>query len=519
MNSPSGHQRPTPPVIASGMTPTSECKFFLADRSLPWWTVAGSVLMTNISAVQFVGLNGSSYQYGVIFIAWELFAIVGIVAAAKVFLPCYFARGVTTVTEVVGLRFGENVRRFTAAIFLISLGLVYLPTLVYSGSIILSAVTGLESATGWSQPQTLTTAAVAIVVLGNVYLLLGGMRFIAVSDTLVAVGFIGFSTLFLGLCLVHLGDGSLETGLGQLFTRHRERWNPFGRADSPLPADTLFTGMVLVNVQVWGTSQMILQRALSARSLADAQKGMLAAAFAKLIVPLFVIVPGMIGFLLWGDTVERPDQIILRLAETVLPGSLQAGFAVIIFLLVVTSFNSGIHSAVTLFTRDLAPAFKLSAQRKLLSGGVFGLLLSVAIAALVPRYYERGESFFSRMKQLDSVFSLLALILVVFSISRLHYDTRRVMTAASISALAYLGALLTLAIDGPPPTLHWLHGVFLAFGLGCTVVWLGQGKPAETLEPPGHAKWSKQEQVALILFSAVVLVYLGCLGLSQLNPG
>ena len=188
----------------------NEREFFLANRSLSGWTVAGSILLTNISTIQFIGLNGSAYQWGAIFIAWEIIAVIGMIVSAKVFLPHYYSSGVSTIPEFVGLRYGKVGRSVIAVLVFVSTGFIYLPTLVYSSSVIFSNFLDFGFFNALSPTHKLLVIAMFLVLIGNTYIFFGGMRFIAMTDSIVAIIFGSFGVALLVGCIVRLSG--LEPG-------------------------------------------------------------------------------------------------------------------------------------------------------------------------------------------------------------------------------------------------------------------------------------------------------------------
>ncbi len=490
-----------------------EREFFLADRSLSGWTVAGSILLTNISTVQFIGLNGSAYQWGVIFIAWEVIAVFGMIVCAKMFLPHYYSSGVATIPEFVGLRYGKKGRLALAILVCLSTGFIYLPTLVYSSSVIFADVFRIQFLLDLPPGSRFFFMAVFLVLIGNTYILFGGMRFIARSDTAVAIifGLFGLS-LTIG-CALKVGDGNLAVFFRTFTETNGERLNPFGDPDSTIPWTTLLTGLLLINVQVWCTAQGILQRALAARSLPEAQKGVLLAALGKLIIPFIVIIPGMIAYTVFKDGVERPDSIVLVMSEFLFPRWGIWIIGIISFLLFVTSFNSNMHALSTLFINDvLSYIIKKTKLQGTPLYATSGAIISLIIICIVPNLYQLDDAFFIHMKRNEAFFNITILFIVVNCVMPKSVSPRGLFYAILAAALLYFPMVFFLPALGV--NLNWLHALSLTFAIlyivSVTCFKQERHPYPYSLEPT----WKSINPVSVIMSGIAVLWYGGLWGLS-----
>ena len=195
--------------------------FFLAGRSLTGTFIAGSLLLTNISAEQIIGLAGSAYAFNLSSMAWEVVAVIAIIITALVLLPRYLARGFTTLPQFLGERFSPGVRFATVGLFLLGYGLVTIPSVLYSGTIAV-----LETFMGDLDSQwAFIGALIVIAMIGMAYSVTGGLRAIAVSDTLNGVGLVFFGFLIPLLALNHLGEGSISRGWDIVTHIHPEKLN------------------------------------------------------------------------------------------------------------------------------------------------------------------------------------------------------------------------------------------------------------------------------------------------------
>ncbi|MEM9327493.1 MAG: solute:sodium symporter family transporter, partial [Bacteroidota bacterium] len=251
-----------------GQTTTRE-GYFLGGRSLSGIFIAGSLLLTNLSAEQLIGLNGSAYCYNLSSMAWEVTAGVAIVIMALVFLPRYLRGAFTTLPEFLHARFDDGVRRLSVILFMLGYGLITIPSVLYSGSIAVLRLFDVPELLGVSYPLAITITIVTIGVIGSIYAIFGGLKAVAVSDTINGLGLLIVGILVPILGLIALGDGEFLRGVDTFFTAHTEKLNAIGSSSDPLPFGTIFTGMIFANLFYWGTNQYVIQRTLGAASLKE----------------------------------------------------------------------------------------------------------------------------------------------------------------------------------------------------------------------------------------------------------
>lgn len=337
--------------------------YFLAGRGLGAVFIAGSLLLTNLSAEQLIGLNGSAYGYNLSSMAWEVTAAFATICMAFIFLPRYLAGAFTTLPEFLNDRFDDDVRRLTVILFMLGYGLVTIPSVLYSGSIAVLQLFDVPRLFDLSYSNSLAITIVAIGSIGAVYAVFGGLKAVAISDTLNGVGLliIGIAVPLLGLSL--LGDGSVGQGLHIITNNNTEKLNAIGSVSDPTPFSTLFTGMIFANLFYWCTNQYVIQRTLGAKNLAEGQKGVLFSGFFKVMVPLIMMLPGVIAFHLYGavdsDTgLGSIDLAYPQLIRDVLPVYAMGFFLAVLLGAVFSSFNSLLNSAATLFCLDVYTPYK-----------------------------------------------------------------------------------------------------------------------------------------------------------------
>lgn len=233
--------------------------YFLAGRGLGATFIAGSLLLTNLSAEQLIGLNGSAYGYNLSSMGWEVTAAIATVLMAFIFLPRYLAGAFTTLPEFLSTRFDGGVRQMTVVLFMLGYGLVTIPSVLYAGSLAVIKIFDIPALMNLSDSASLVMTIVVIGLLGAAYAILGGLRAVAISDTLNGLGLllVGLAVPYLGLQV--LGGGSVSQGLNTVLTIETDKLNAIGGPSDPTPFATLFTGMILANLFYWCTNQYVIQ--------------------------------------------------------------------------------------------------------------------------------------------------------------------------------------------------------------------------------------------------------------------
>ena len=333
--------------------------YFLAGRGLTGTFIAGSLLLTNLSAEQLVGLNGSAYGFNMTAMAWEVTAGVAIIVMALVFLPRYLGGAFSTLPQFLEDRFDPQVRRLSAALFLLGYGLITIPSILYSGSLAVLRLFDVPALLGVGFPTALLLTIFVIGAVGGLYAVYGGLRAVAVSDTINGAGLLVVGALVPILGLMALGSGDFLAGLEVVLTDHTHKLNAIGGPTDPVPFGTLFTGMILANMFYWGTNQYVIQRTLGAKNLAEGQKGVLLSGFFKLLVPFFMMLPGIIAYHSYAGTLDHIDLAYPALVADVLPAYMAGFFLAVLLGAVFSSFNSLLNSAATLFCLDVyQPLFR-----------------------------------------------------------------------------------------------------------------------------------------------------------------
>lgn len=415
--------------------------YYLGGRSLGAITIAGSLLLTNLSAEQIVGLNGQSFAQGILVMAWETLAAISMIATAIYLLPKYMRSGITTIPEFIQERFDPQTKSILSILFLVAFGIVLLPTILYSGSLAFSTMFDLPELFGVSQSTVIWICVWSIGIIGSIYAIFGGLKAVAVSDLVNAIGLLIGGLLIPVFGLMLIGDGSVSEGLSELWNENPEKFNAKGEIDSFIPFGTIFTGMMIAQMYYWGTNQSILQRVFGAKSLADGQKGMILAGFVKFLIPIIVVLPGVIAWHLFEGNLENADQAYPALVRKVLPGAFLGFFAAVLFGAVLSSFNSLLNSSSTLFGVDLYRHYfnKEATELKTVKAGkIFGMFLALISMTISPFIANAPDGLFSYIQ--ESLGSLSVPILAVVTVGII---TKKVPALAAKIVLT-VGVLLYL---------------------------------------------------------------------------
>ncbi|MGY8671443.1 MAG: solute:sodium symporter family transporter, partial [Verrucomicrobiia bacterium] len=389
--------------------------YFLAGRSLSFPLIAGSLLLTNLSTEQMVGLNGAAFTDGLCVMVWEVVAVVALVFMAWFFLPRFLKSGVATVPQYLNIRFDRQTSIITNLIFLLAYVGILLPIILYTGATGMMGILDVPAMLG-SLPDSLgmaprTTALWLIVwlvgIIGSIYALFGGLRTVAVSDTLNGIGLFVGGFMITGFALSQLGgDGGISAGADMVMEQQRGRFNSIGGTSSSVPFGTIFSGIFLLNLFYWTTNQQIIQRTFGASSLAEGQKGVLLTGAFKLLGPLYLVIPGMIAYTMFaGDNIKADDAYGL-LVNKVLPAPLTGFFAAVMIGAILSSFNSALNSSCTLFSLGLyKTVFNPEADEAAVvrSGKIFGWIVAVAAMIIAP-LLAQTTSIFGYLQKMNGMY-------------------------------------------------------------------------------------------------------------------
>ena len=468
--------------------------YFLAGRKLPWIQVAGALLLTNLSTEQLIGLNGAASIHGAVVMAWEVVPVFALIAMAWYFLPRYWSGNITTVPQFLEQRFDATARRIMGIVFIITIALNILPFVLYSGGLAMSTIFHVHTQLGISEGASFQLMAWSIGIIGTCYVLFGGMKAVALSDTLYGAGLLVCGLLIPVLALFKLGDGDFLAGLNRLLQHQAAKIDPVGGPRSNVPFDTLFTGMLFINLFYWCTNQMIVQRSFGAKSFAEAQKGILATAGLKLLGPFFLVIPGIMAAEMFGAAaIGNGDLAYSLLVDAVLPPYLVGLFAAVFLGSVISAFNGGLHSVSTMFSLDLYRGWLrpgASDREMVRAGKLFSVVIVFVAIFTTSLLGSSSEGIFTMMKQVMSAFKLPLLAVVVTGMLSRRVPAWAanvsmilgVFTSIVLNCLWGVGFLGLGRFNVSSLHIHWLHlaalNTLLLCGFMLIVGWFAPAAPA-----------------------------------------
>jgi SSS family solute:Na+ symporter len=401
--------------------------YFLASKSLPWWAIGASLIAANISAEQFIGMSGSGFASGLAIASYEWMAAITLIIVGKYFLPIFIEKGLYTIPEFVEKRYSTNLKTILAVFWIALYVFVNLTTVLYLGSLALETIMGVPMMYG----------VMGLALFAAAYSLYGGLSAVAWTDVIQVVFLVvgGLVTTYLALNTVSDGQG-MFAGLTTIYDAVPERFAMILDETNPeyknLPGiAVLVGGMWVANLYYWGFNQYIIQRTLAAKSLKEAQKGILFAAGLKLVIPLIVVIPGIAAYVMVNDpeimarlgaaglenlpTPEQADKAypwLLQFLPTGLKGVAFAALAAAI----VSSLASMLNSTSTIFTMDIYKQYinKTASDKATVNMGRISAFVALIIACIMAPLLGNLDQAFQFIQEYTGVVSpgILAVFLL-----------------------------------------------------------------------------------------------------------
>lgn len=501
--------------------------YFLAGRSLTGPVIAGSLMLTNLSTEQLVGQAGQTYATNMGPMAWESTSCIALILLAFVFVPRYLKMGLTTIPEFLEQRYDSGLRKLITLLLLLGYLLTYLPTVLYSGALVFNQIFNISGLLQVSELQGVTVTATAIGIVGAIYAIFGGLKAVAVSDTVNGLGLIvgGIALPVITVCA--FGHGSFVDGIHNFINLiPAEKFNAINPANAQapmIPWPVLFTGMVVNNLFYWATNQTIIQRALGAKNLAEAQKGAIYAAALKIITPLFIAICGLLVFymahngLLSGDQVaaleKTSDLAYPTLIITMMPKPLLGFFAAVLFGAILSSFNSALNSCITLYTLDLhRPLFNPNASDAYLVriGKRFGIVLAIISICIAPAVSLAPSGLYDFLQSCFGFFNVPILATVIIGMFTKY--TPPIAPKAGLVLHVVLYSLTKTPLF--PIHCHYLYVLFFLFVFQIAFQ-LIMGKVCPTAQPyvmkdaqvVDMAPWKHGKKAAIICIVLMLALY------------
>lgn len=487
--------------------------YFMGGNSLTGFTIASTIIMTNLSTEQIVGQNGQSYGKGMEVMAWEVTAAVAVVLLAWIFLPKYLRYGVDTISELLEMRYGTFTKRFVSILFIFTYVVSFLPVVLYSGSLVFNKMFNIGKYLGVSDATATIIIAFVIGAVGVIYLFIGGLSLSAFSDSIYGVGLIIGGLIITILGLHHLGDGNFVKGFDHMIQRTPEKLNAFGAIDSDVvPWPTLFFGMFFNNLFFWCANQMIVQKALAGKNLKEAQKGAIYLSLFKVFGPIFTVIPGVIAYNYFNGGITSNDNAYPALIQAILPDWGYGLFGAVIFGAILSSFVGSLNSTTTLFTLDFyKPIFgkRASDQHIARVGHIATVVIGIIVVGISPLIALFPSGLYAIVQQFNGVYSMpvLALVLVAF------YSKHTSKLGAKVALVTHI--VLYAAISFMVPQLNYLYTFSFMFFIDLAIILVfNKFKPSNTFDlNTNKAKvdltpWKYRYITGGIVLGLVVLAYI-----------
>ncbi|MFM7023860.1 MAG: sodium:solute symporter family transporter [Flavobacteriales bacterium] len=448
--------------------------YFLAGNSLPWWAIGTSLIAANISAEQLIGMTGDGFTMGIAIASYEWMAAITLIVVGKFFLPIFLEKKIYSMPQFLEIRYDSRVKTILALLWLTLYIFVNLTSIMYLGGVCIEQVFGIP----------LQYAIIGIAVFSAFYTIIGGLKAIAYTD-FIQVGFLivgGLITTSLALDHFSGGAGFLG-GMQQVYEQFPEKFHMIFDESSKYHASLpgvlgVFVCLWIVNLNYWGFNQYITQRALAAKNLKEAQKGVILASFLKILMPMIVVVPGIIAFALKAPlTEEGKDQVYPWLLNSYLfPGIKGVVFAALVAA-IVGSLSSKTNSIATIFTMDIfKPVFgKQMSEGKLVNVGRICTLVSLVIAVFLAPFINLFQGGFQFIQEFTGFFSPGIFVIFVFGLFWKRANTQGALAVAICTLPVSL--ILYFYADGLP----FLYRIMISF-ISLSAIMIFMGLRAKTVD-------------------------------------
>jgi len=410
----------------SGKEKTAE-DYFLAGKSLPWWAIGASLIAANISAEQFIGMSGSGFAVGLAIASYEWMAAITLLVVGKYFLPIFIKQGLYTIPEFVEKRFNTSLKTILAVFWIALFVLVNLTSVLYLGG------KALDTILGTGDGASIVPFMVGLALFAAAYSVWGGLSAVAWTDVIQVVLLIIGGLVTTYIALDNITSGGVMNGLSHIYDVAGDKFHMILDKDNPefsnLPGiAVLIGGMWVANLYYWGFNQYIIQRALAAKSLKEAQKGIAFAGFLKIIVPLIVVIPGIIAFVMYQENIQGAadafataeginyDKAYPWLISEFIPTGLKGLVVAALSAAIVSSLASMLNSTSTIFTMDIYKPYinKTASNKQLVGVGRLTVIVALVIATSIANTMGSIPQMFQYIQEYTGVVSpgILAVFLM-----------------------------------------------------------------------------------------------------------
>lgn len=466
--------------------------YFLAGKSLPWWAIGASLIAANISAEQFIGMSGSGFSIGLAIASYEWMAALTLIIVGKYFLPIFIEKKIYTIPQFVEVRYSKNLKTILAVFWIALFIFVNLTSVLFLGSKALDTILGTGSG------EYIMHGILALAFFAAAYSIWGGLSAVAWTDVIQVVLLIVGGLITTMIALDHVTvEGGVFNGLGHIYHVAGDHFHMILKDGHPSFGDlpgiaVLVGGMWVANLYYWGFNQYIIQRTFAAKSLKESQRGIAFAAFLKLIIPIIVVIPGIVAYVMFTSpegTASIPgvseafrsgtggvnyDKAYPWLISQFVPTGLQGLVLAALSAAIVSSLASMLNSTSTIFTMDIYRAYinKDASDKQTVKVGRIAVLVSLLIAVLVAPSLGSVKEMFQYIQEYTGLVS--PGILGVF-IMGLFYK-RSTNNAAIWGAVLSLFIALGLKLGTEMPWMHQMMITWIATMLIIAIVSHLEGK-------------------------------------------
>ena len=478
--------------------------YFLAGRGLAWWAIGASIIASNISAEQFIGMSGSGYAIGLAMSIYEWIAALGLIIVAKWFLPIFLQKQIYTMPQFLELRFDARVKTVMTFFWLAVFIFINLTSIMYLGALTIRNVMGIP----------LMYGVLFLALFAGIYSIYGGLKAVAITDVVQVIFLVGGGLVTTFIAVNTLGDGEgLFKGFNNLYETSRDRFHlildPSHPGYKDLPGlSVIIGGLWVANLYYWGCNQYIIQRALAAKSVNEARKGMQFAGLLKLLIPLIVVIPGIAVYAM-GVELGKSDEAYPWLLSHLIPSGIKGLAFAALIAAIVSSLASMMNSISTIFTMDIyKPYIKKEAnESKLVTIGRLSSFVALLIAIAITPMLTTLDQAFQYIQEFTGFISpgALAIFLTGFFYKK---------ATANGALLAAIGTFIfSTVMKFVFPDLPWMDRMLIVFILCVLIIYVtarlerkGVNEKAIIITP-GLFKTSRSFNVIAFVIMAILVAF------------
>jgi len=478
--------------------------YFLAGRGLAWWAIGASIIASNISAEQFIGMSGSGYAIGLAMATYEWIAALGLIIVAKWFLPIFLQKRIYTMPQFLEQRFDARVKTVMTIFWLAVFIFINLTSIMYLGALTIENVMGIP----------LMHGVLFLALFATVYSIYGGLKAVAITDVVQVIFMVGggLITTFVAINLLGDGEGIIK-GFSNLYETSRDRFHlildPSHPGYKDLPGlSVIIGGLWVANLYYWGCNQYIIQRALAAKSVNEAQKGMQFAGLLKLLIPLIVVIPGIAVYAM-GVELGKSDEAYPWLLSNIIPTGVKGLAFAALIAAIVSSVATMMNSISTIFTMDLYKPYleKGASEEKLVKVGRLSSFAALVIAIVITPMLTTLDQAFQYIQEFTGFISpgALAIFLMGFFYKK---------ASSNGALLAAIGTFVfSAAMKIAFPALPWMDRMMIVFLLCVLTIVVtamaerkGISEKAVTITP-GLFKTSRSFNIISVVIMAILVTF------------